>query len=168
MKMSVNLILIEGIVLVVSVLILYAIFFAKGKKEEVKNASKKSMKFFLRNSLRLSAIFIIIAILDEFLSPRAISSFLLKFKGFKGIIAGTLTGSVMIGPPATSYPIAQYLLNHKGSYSLVTSFLYTWVAVGIVAVPLEFKFLGKRFALLRNLFTFFSAILIALIMEILL
>jgi uncharacterized membrane protein YraQ (UPF0718 family) len=42
------------------------------------------------------------------------------------------------------------------------------VGIGVVALPLEFKFLGKKFTLLRNSFTFIAAILIALLMGVLL
>jgi len=93
---------------------------------------------------------VIIAILEKFLSPQSVSQFLLKFKGFTGIIVGALTGSIMMGPAATSYPIGQYLLSHNASYSLVSAFLFIWVGIGVVALPLEFKFLGKKFTLLRN------------------
>jgi uncharacterized membrane protein YraQ (UPF0718 family) len=156
--------IIEGIILLVLVIILYAVYFIKGDKNKLKDASKKSVKMFIQNSIRLFAIFVIIAILEKFLSPQAVSQFLLKFRGFVGIVVGALTGAVMMSPAATSYPIGQYLFAHNASYSLVTAFLFTWVGIGVVALPLEFKFLGRKFTLLRNSFTFIAAILIALIM----
>lgn len=160
--------IIEGIVLLALVLVLYFVYFLRGDKKKLKDASKKSVKILVQNSIRIFAIFVIIAILEKFLSPQAVSQFLLKFRGFVGIIAGALTGAVMMGPAATSYPLGQYLLAHNASYSLVTAFLFTWVGIGIVALPLEFKFLGKKFTLLRNSFTFIAAILIALIMGVIL
>jgi len=156
--------IIEGIILLVLVLVLYGVYFIRGDKKKLKDASKKSAKMFIQNSIRLFAIFMIIAILEKFLSPKAVSAFLLKFSGFTGIIIGALTGAVMMSPAATSYPIGQYLLAHNASYSLVAAFLFTWVGIGVVALPLEFKFLGKKFTLLRNSFTFIAAILLALLM----
>ncbi|MGC8721131.1 MAG: permease [Caldisericaceae bacterium] len=160
--------IIEGIILLTLVLILYVVYFIRGDKGKFNDASKKSVKMFIQNSIRLFAIFVIIAILEKFLSAQSVSQFLLKFKGFVGIIVGALTGSVMMGPAATSYPIGQYLFAHNASVSLVSAFLFTWVGIGVVAVPLEFKFLGKKFALLRNGFTFAAAILIALVMGVIL
>jgi uncharacterized membrane protein YraQ (UPF0718 family) len=159
----VNTNIVEGIILLVLVLVLYVVYFIRGDKGKLKDASKKSAKLFIQNSIRLFAIFVIIALLDKFLSPQAVSQFLLKFRGFTGIIIGALTGAVMMSPAATSYPIGQYLLAHNASYSLVAAFLFTWVGIGVVALPLEFKFLGKKFALIRNSFTFIAAILIALL-----
>ncbi|MGB9749626.1 MAG: permease [Caldisericia bacterium] len=160
--------LIEGIVFLILVSFVYIIYFLRGDKNKLKGVPKKSIKMFIQNSIRIFSIFVIIAILEKFLSPQSVSQFLLKFKGFLGIIVGALTGSVMMGPAATSYPIGQYLFAHNASVSLVTAFLFTWVGIGVVALPLEFKFLGKKFTLLRNSFTFVAAILIALIMGVIL
>jgi len=159
----VNANVVEGIIFLALVLVLYAVYFARGDKKKAKDASKKSIKVFVQNSLRIYAIFVIIAILQKFISPQAMSSFLLKFSGLKGIIIGALTGSIMMGPAATSYPLGQYLLNNSASYAVVAAFLFTWVGIGVISIPYEFKFLGKKFTLLRNGFTFVAAILIALI-----
>jgi len=160
--------IIEGIILLIFVIVLYTVYFYRGNKVKIKDASKKSIKIFIQNSIRLFAIFVIIAILEKFLSPNAVSAFLLKFSGLIGIIVGALAGSVMMGPAATSYPLGQYLLAHNASVTLVSAFLFTWVGIGVISVPLEFKFLGRKFTLLRNSFTFIAAILIALIMGVIL
>lgn len=160
--------IVEGIVFLISVLGLYVVYFYRGDKDKIKIAYKKGIKMFIQNSIRIFAIFAIIAILEKFLSPESVSAFLLKFNGFKGILVGALTGSVMMGPAASSYPIGQYLLSSNASVSLVSAFLFTWVGIGVVSIPLEFRFLGKKFTLLRNSFTFLAAILIALIMGVVL
>lgn len=160
--------LVEGITFLAFVLILYAVYFVKGDKKKVKDASKKSVKVFIQNSVRVYAVFVIIAILQKFISPEAVSSFLLRFNGLTGILAGALAGSVMMGPGATSYPIGQYLLSNGAGYAVVSAFLFTWVGIGVVSIPYEFKFLGKKFTVLRNSFTFVAAIFIALLMGVLL
>lgn len=160
--------LIEGIVFLVLVGILYAVYVVRGDKKKAKDASKKSIKMFIQNSVRIYAIFVIIAILQKFISPAAVSSFLLKFKGLWGIVVAALAGSIMMGPAATSYPIGQYLVGNGASFAVVSAFLFTWVGIGVVALPYEFKFLGWKFTLLRNMFTLISAILIALLMGVLL
>jgi uncharacterized membrane protein YraQ (UPF0718 family) len=166
MFMSTN--LIEGVILLVFVCILYALYFLKGDKAKLKTAAKKSVRMFLQNSVRLYSVFVIIALLEQFLSPQGVSQFLLKFKGILGVIVGELTGAVMMGPAASSYPIGQYLFAHSASVSLVASFLFTWVGIGVIALPMEFKFLGKKFTVLRNSFTFIAGIFLALIMGVLL
>jgi uncharacterized membrane protein YraQ (UPF0718 family) len=159
--------LIEGFILLILVLILYTFYFVKGDKAKFQTAAKKSGRMFLQNSVRLLSVFVIIAILEQFLSPQAVSQFLLNFKGIVGIIVGELTGAVMMGPAATSYPIGQYLFAHQASVSLVAAFLFTWVGIGVIALPLEFKSLGKKFTLLRNAFTFIAGFFLALLMGVL-
>ncbi len=44
----------------------------------------------------------------------------------------------------------------------VTAFLVAWVTVGLVQFPAEAILLGRRFALRRNLLSFFFSILVAL------
>jgi len=159
--------LIVGIVIILGVAGAYIYYALKGEKKKVTVAAKKSVQVFVQNSIRLFSIFVIIALLQTFLSPEAVSSFLLKFNGIMGVLVGALTGSVMMGPAASSYPIAKYLLTNGAAVSLTAPFLFTWVAIGVVSFPLEMKNLGKRFTLLRNGFAFASAILVALLMGIL-
>jgi hypothetical protein len=45
----------------------------------------------------------------------------------------------------------------------VTAFIMTWATVGIAMLPLEAKFLGKRFAFFRNIVNFFFAGIIAVL-----
>ena len=45
----------------------------------------------------------------------------------------------------------------------VTAFILTWTTVGVSMLPLEMKFLGKKFALLRNRINFIIAIIISIL-----
>lgn len=153
--------LIFGFGFLIFVVILYSVYLLKDRKK-LKRSLNKGAKTLIKNSIRLFSVFLIIGILQEFLSKESVGNFLLKFQGFKGIIAG-FVGAVMMGPPASGYPIGRYLLDNGASYSLVSSFLASWVMIGIVAVSMEFRYLGKRFALVRNIFTIFSIIIISLI-----
>jgi len=49
-----------------------------------------------------------------------------------------------------------------------TAFILAWVTVGIVQLPAESMILGKRFAILRNILSFISAILIGLLTQLVL
>ncbi len=105
--------------------------------------------------------------LQNFLSEEAVGQFLIKFTGFFGIIVGELVGSIMLGPAASGYPMAKYLFDNGATVGLVTSFLLSWVLIGFVSMPLEYRDLGKKFMITRNVVTFIGIIIISLIMEIL-
>jgi len=158
--------LIFGISFLAFVAFLYFIYLLRDKKK-LKRSVNKGIKTLIKNSIRLFSIFLIIGILKEFLSKESVGNFLLNFQGFKGILSG-FVGAVMMGPPASGYPIGKYLLENGASYSLVSSFLASWVMLGIIAVSLEFKYLGIKFAVVRNIFTVLSIIVISLVIGVIL
>lgn len=81
----------------------------------------------------------------------------------KDSFIGALAGSISFGIPITSY-IAGGELLHKGvSLLAVTAFIMAWTTVGLVMLPLEATFLGKKFAVLRNAVNFVFAILVAML-----
>jgi len=157
--------LITGLVLLIIVATLYSIFLTKKDYKKFKRGIKKSLKVLIQNSIRLFAIFLIINLLQNFLSKESVGNFLLNFKGIKGIIAGEIIGSIMMGPVASGYPIAKYLFDNGATVALVSSFLLSWVMIGIISLTIEFKELGKKFALIRNILAFIGIIIISLIME---
>ncbi len=91
-----------------------------------------------------------------------VSSYRLLFRGtvFDPVI-GALLGSVVAGNPVTSYIISGDLLKQGISLMTVTAFLTAWVTVGVVQLPAEIQFLGKKFALARNLSAFVLSLVVA-------
>ncbi len=76
-------------------------------------------------------------------------------------IIGALMGSLSFGIPITSYVIGGELKTLGVSLLAITAFIMTWTTVGIAMLPLEAKFLGKRFAIVRNSLNFIFSIVIA-------
>lgn len=78
-------------------------------------------------------------------------------------LVGAVAGSISFGIPVTSYVAGGELLDQGVSLLAVTAFIMAWTTVGLVMLPLEASFLGRRFALIRNGVNFFFAIIIALL-----
>ncbi|MCF7910275.1 permease [Candidatus Pacearchaeota archaeon] len=78
-------------------------------------------------------------------------------------LVGTIIGSISFGTPITSYIIGGELLKSGVSLLAVTAFLVAWVTVGLVQLPAESIVFGKKFAIYRNLLSFISAIIVALV-----
>lgn len=97
-----------------------------------------------------------------------VSSYRILFRGtvFDPVI-GALLGSVVAGNPVTSYIISGNLLKQGISLLTVTAFLTAWVTVGVVQLPVEIQFLGKKFALIRNLSAFVLSLVVAFLTVIL-
>ena len=90
------------------------------------------------------------------------SSFYLKI--FQGTlldpIIGAIIGSISAGNPITSYIFGGEMIKQGVGLMAVTAFIVSWVTVGTIQFPAESMILGKRFALIRNLLSFISAIII--------
>ncbi len=76
-------------------------------------------------------------------------------------LIGALAGSISFGIPITSYIVGGELVGKGVSLLAVTAFIMAWTTVGVAMLPLEAAFLGKKFALIRNLLNFLFAIILA-------
>lgn len=76
---------------------------------------------------------------------------------------GTIVGSIAAGNPVNSYVIGIELLRQDVGLIAVTAFIISWVTVGVIQFPAEALLLGKRFALVRNISSFISAIIISVL-----
>ncbi len=81
----------------------------------------------------------------------------------KDSFIGAVAGSISFGIPVTSYIVGGELLKEGVSLLAVTAFILTWSTVGIAMLPLEISYLGKRFAIVRNVINFVFAIIIAIL-----
>ena len=81
---------------------------------------------------------------------------------FRDTLIGSILGSILTGNPITSYIIGGELLKDGVSLSAVTAFIVAWVTVGMTQLPAEVLFLGKKFALTRNLLSFIFAIIVSI------
>lgn len=78
-------------------------------------------------------------------------------------LIGTIAGSISFGIPITSYIVGGELLKNGISLIAISAFIMSWSTVGIAMLPLEAKFLGKRFAIIRNIINFIFAIIISIL-----
>ncbi|MCO5763485.1 MAG: hypothetical protein NHG36_18610 [Chromatiaceae bacterium] len=77
------------------------------------------------------------------------------------VLLGATLGSLAVGHPLAGYLLGGELLANGVSLMAVTALIVSWVTVGLAQLPAEALLLGRRFAVWRNLFCFFSAIAIS-------
>ncbi|MFK7780451.1 MAG: hypothetical protein QM490_04950 [Candidatus Gracilibacteria bacterium] len=78
---------------------------------------------------------------------------------FVGVFLSNFIGSISAGNVLNSYIIADSIGNFQDNILVITVFLISWVTVGIIQLPAEIYFLGKRFAIIRNLTSFVFAMI---------
>jgi uncharacterized membrane protein YraQ (UPF0718 family) len=134
----------------------------KVSSEEIKKAGKKTWFNFKRVIPVILGVFLLISFLNAAIPEKFYS------KLFSGIpvldaLIGAIVGSISAGHPLTSYVIGGEFLDQGVAFVAVIAFLLTWVTVGIIQIPAESLILGKKFAVVRNITAFVSAIVIAVL-----
>jgi uncharacterized membrane protein YraQ (UPF0718 family) len=121
---------------------------------------KKGVKMFLGIAPPFLNILILVSIVLFFIPPELILQYLGPGSGSTGFFVAAAIGSITLIPGFISYPIAGALIDKGASYAVVAVFMTTLMMVGIVTLPLEIKYFGKKAAILRNLLNFFAALII--------
>lgn len=152
-------------VIVINLLALAWLIFSMVKdKSKTKESFKIALKTFLKTLPMIIIIIIFIGFLLGFLPPDIISKVIGEQAGFLGVLVTAVLGSVLFIPALISFPLAASLLKGGASVMSIAAFITTLTMVGVVTLPLEIKEMGKKMAILRNVFSFVLAIIIALIM----
>ena len=107
-------------------------------------------------------ILILIAVVLFFIPDSLIVNYLGAGSGWLGFALAAIIGSITLIPGVISYPLAATLLKQGATYAVVAVFMTTMMMVGIVTMPLEIKYFGKKAAILRNLLNFFAALIIGI------
>ena len=128
----------------------------------------KKTRNVLKTSIFLSmGVLLLLSLINNAVHLESFISFI-KNNYFVDVFLTAIGGSFAAGNPITSYIISGELLNKGVSMAAVTVLILTWTTVGVIQLPAESIMLGKRFAIIRNLFSFISAILIAIIIDLIL
>jgi uncharacterized membrane protein YraQ (UPF0718 family) len=141
--------------------------FIKDRKR-TKMALKKAWKSFENILPQILSILIIIGIMLAILSPDTISKLLGQESGWLGMIIAGVIGSITLIPGFVAFPLAAALLKSGAGFMQIAVFVSTLMMVGIVTIPVEIKYFGKKATLIRNgmafVFSFIAAIVIGVVL----
>ena len=133
-------------------------------KQNTMQALKKAWKS-LENILpQLLAIVMVIGVALSYLTPEQISQFMGAESGFWGVFIASIIGSITLIPGFIAFPLSAALLNNGAGVMQIAAFISTLMMVGIITIPLEIQYFGKKAALLRNGLAYTFSIIVALIM----
>ncbi|WP_041313973.1 permease [Heliomicrobium modesticaldum] len=142
--------------------------FLKDRKK-TKMALKKAWKSFENILPQFLSILIIIGIMLAVLSPETISKLIGQQSGWIGMVIASVIGSITLIPGFVAFPLASALLKSGAGFMQIAVFISTLMMVGIVTVPVEIKYFGKKATILRNglafIFSFVVAIAIGVVLR---
>lgn len=133
-------------------------------REKTALALKKAWKAFENILPQFLSILIIIGIMLATFTPRQISGLLGQESGFTGLLIAAMIGSITLIPGFVAFPLAAALLQSGAGYMQIAAFVSTLMMVGIVTLPLEIGYFGKKAAIARNLAAFLFSLALALVM----
>lgn len=143
-------------------IVLTLISFIKDKNK-TKQSLKKAWKSFDNILAQMLGLITSIGIIIAFLSPETISKFIGGSSGWYGVVAASIVGSITLIPAFVAFPMAAILLQNGAGYMQLSAFASTLTMVGILTLPLEIRFFGRKFAFLRNLMAFLFAFFVAFV-----
>ncbi|MFI8684668.1 hypothetical protein [Rossellomorea sp. NPDC077527] len=141
--------MINGLILYGTAFILTGISYSKDR-EKTKEAIKKAWKMFSNIMPDVLAIMLFVGLSLSILTPDLISSVVGKESGLMGIIYSTVIGSVSLIPSFVVFPLGGTLVENGAGLPQVAALMASFMAVGIVTLPMEQKVFGRSFALARN------------------
>ncbi|MGI2335123.1 MAG: permease [Dehalogenimonas sp.] len=123
---------------------------------------KRGWQMFRKLLLPFMNILIVVSIALYLIPPSAIDQYLGAESGIFGFVIAAVVGSITLIPAFISYPIAAGLLQQGAGYAVVATLMTTLMMVGIITLPLEIRYLGRRVAITRNALNFAAAIIVGL------
>jgi len=106
---------------------------------------------------------ILVSIILFLIPDTMISHYLGNDSKFIGIVCASTFGSLTLMPGFVAYPLCGILLKKGVSYMVLAAFTTTLMMVGILTYPVEKEYFGVKVTVIRNVVSFFIALIIALV-----
>jgi len=131
----------------------------RGKTIKALNKALKAFEGILPQFL---VVLILVAVTLAVLDTATIARYLGNGSGPLGVIVAALVGAITLIPGFVAFPAAAALLNAGAGATQIAAFVSSLMMVGVVTLPMEIKYFGRRAALLRNGFAFIFSFVAAI------
>ncbi|MCK9548359.1 MAG: permease [Sphaerochaeta sp.] len=155
---------VQTIIFYTVALALLLLSFAKDR-EKTRRSLIKAWKSFENILPQMLGMITSIGLILTLLSPALIGSIIGSSSGWWGTLAAALVGSITLIPAFVAFPMAAMLLESGAGYMQLSAFVSTLTMVGVITIPLEVKFFGKKFTALRNSLAFALSFLVAFVIS---
>jgi len=125
----------------------------------------KAVKIAVKRLVSILPAFLTMLILVSivlFLVPdKVISNYLGVNNKLIGVLLASFLGSITLMPGFIAYPLCGILLEKGVLYMVLAAFTTTLMMVGILTYPIEKEYFGIRVTIIRNVISFFTALVVA-------
>ncbi|HZW49688.1 MAG TPA: permease [Bacillota bacterium] len=147
----------------VALLFLVISFFKDKKKTKI--SLKKAWKAFENILPEFLVVLLLVGVLLALLNAEVISKIIGAGSGWLGVLLASIVGSITLIPGFIAFPMAAMLLQGGAGYMQIGAFISTLMMVGVVTLPVEMKYFGKRLTILRNVLAFLFSFIVAYILR---
>jgi uncharacterized membrane protein YraQ (UPF0718 family) len=153
---------IDTIIFYSAAVVLTVISLIKSRKK-TKQAFIKAWKAFENILPQFISIMVVVSVALTLLNPQTISRIIGAESGWLGVALAVLIGAITLMPGFVAFPTAAMLLTGGAGYMQIGAFVSSLMMVGVVTLPVEFTYFGRRAALLRNAFALAFSFLVAFV-----
>ncbi|SNS30311.1 hypothetical protein SAMN05446037_1007119 [Anaerovirgula multivorans] len=150
--------------------ILYAVVFillmASYRKDarKTKTALKKAWKSFENILPQFLGVIILVGILLSVLNPQIIGAIIGGQSGLMGTVISAVIGAITLIPGFVAFPTAALLFENGAGLVQIAAFISSLMMVGVVTIPIESQFFGRKLTFWRNISAFIFSFVVAYIM----
>lgn len=137
--------------------------FLHRKQEKNPRSSQNSLKRFMAILPAFLSMLILVSVVLFLIPDTIILHYLGRDIKFTGVIVASFLGSVTIMPGFIAFPLCGILLEKGVLYMVLSAFITTLMMVGILTFPIEKAYFGKKVTILRNILSFFVALIVAVL-----
>ena len=131
-------------------------------KQKTRQALKIAWKKFAHIAPAFVMVLILMAAVLTALPEHVIARVLGNGQGWISVTAAALIGSVTLMPGFIVFPLCGLLLKQGISYMVLSASTTTLMMVGVITFPVEKAYFGTRVTVIRNVFSFVTALFVAL------
>ena len=137
----------------------------KKDKEKTKKALLKGWKSIENILPQFLGIILVVGITLAVLKPEMISNIVGNNSGILGVVFSAVIGSIIMMPTFVAFSTGDMLLKSGAGVAQVIALISTLTLIGIITIPLEAKYIGKKATIYRNILAFVFSIIVAFFVE---
>lgn len=150
----------DALVFYIAAILLFGLSFVKDRKK-TRQALMKGLKSLEGILPQFITVLILIAVMLAVFNAETIGRFLGSGTGAIGVAVAAALGAITLIPGFVAFPLAGELLKNGAGVLQIATFVSSLMMVGVVTLPMEITYFGKRTALLRNAFALVFSIIAA-------
>lgn len=154
----------SSLILYLTSFILFLISYKKDNKK-TKKALLKGWKSIENILPQFLGIILVVGLTLAILKPETISHIIGSNSGIFGVFLSAALGSIAMMPTFVAFSTGDMLLKNGAGIAQVAALISTLTLIGIITIPLETKYIGKKAAIYRNILAFVFSIIVAFFVE---